>query len=291
MEFEAGPAANNPGLRAVLRRYAPTRDEATHPEANGIDCGAGPTLSGAAAPRARGSDPSAWRHAWCRHAWQSSAGSGHVVQGPLGLSEMAVRYVGCLLGRRLEPGPREPVGRADPATGLVHLGAEHRSGGGAAVVLLGARRGGGEREGRGGERCDCGWAGKAWGDPRMAFLKSPSPDSNSKDAAGGVSFREMGSATHSPTALPAAGSHLRRIDEHESAARRRVPGPRLGSSARASDFAALHGGRAMPRRLAGAGGRCVRADRRPVDRGALDRCRSNGAGRPARPGRCPCPGT
>jgi hypothetical protein len=29
--FEAGPAANNPGLRAVLRRYARQRDEATHP--------------------------------------------------------------------------------------------------------------------------------------------------------------------------------------------------------------------------------------------------------------------
>ena len=39
--MEAGPAANNPGPRAVLRRYVPKHDEATHPRGNRIDCGAG----------------------------------------------------------------------------------------------------------------------------------------------------------------------------------------------------------------------------------------------------------
>jgi hypothetical protein len=42
MEFEAGPAANNPGLRAVLRRHAPSATRQRTLEANGIDCRAGP---------------------------------------------------------------------------------------------------------------------------------------------------------------------------------------------------------------------------------------------------------
>jgi hypothetical protein len=42
VEFEAGPAANNPGLRAVLRRHAPSATRQRTLEANGIDCGAGP---------------------------------------------------------------------------------------------------------------------------------------------------------------------------------------------------------------------------------------------------------
>jgi hypothetical protein len=44
VEFEAGPAANNPGLRAVLRRHAPSATRQRTLEANGIDCGAGPVL-------------------------------------------------------------------------------------------------------------------------------------------------------------------------------------------------------------------------------------------------------
>ena len=40
---EAGPAANNPGLRAVLRRHAPSATRQRTLEANGIDCGAGPS--------------------------------------------------------------------------------------------------------------------------------------------------------------------------------------------------------------------------------------------------------
>jgi hypothetical protein len=42
VEFEAGPAANNPGPRAVLRRHAPSATRQRTLEANGIDCGAGP---------------------------------------------------------------------------------------------------------------------------------------------------------------------------------------------------------------------------------------------------------
>jgi hypothetical protein len=45
VEFEAGPAANNPGLRAVLRRHAPSATRQRTLEANGIDCGAGHVLS------------------------------------------------------------------------------------------------------------------------------------------------------------------------------------------------------------------------------------------------------
>jgi hypothetical protein len=40
--FEAGPAANNPGPRAVLRRHAPSATRQRTLAANGIDCGAGP---------------------------------------------------------------------------------------------------------------------------------------------------------------------------------------------------------------------------------------------------------
>jgi hypothetical protein len=42
VEFEAGPAANNPGPRAVLRRHAPSATRQRTLEANGIDRGAGP---------------------------------------------------------------------------------------------------------------------------------------------------------------------------------------------------------------------------------------------------------
>ena len=42
VESEAGPAANNPGLRAVLRRHAPSATRQRTLEANGNDCGAGP---------------------------------------------------------------------------------------------------------------------------------------------------------------------------------------------------------------------------------------------------------
>ena len=42
VECEAGPAANNPGPRAVLRRHAPSATRQRTLEANGIDCGAGP---------------------------------------------------------------------------------------------------------------------------------------------------------------------------------------------------------------------------------------------------------
>ena len=38
----AGPVANLPGLGAAVRRRAAPRVEATHAEANGIDCGASP---------------------------------------------------------------------------------------------------------------------------------------------------------------------------------------------------------------------------------------------------------
>jgi hypothetical protein len=44
VEFEAGPAANNPGPRAVLRRHAPSATRQRTLEANGIDRGAGPVL-------------------------------------------------------------------------------------------------------------------------------------------------------------------------------------------------------------------------------------------------------
>jgi hypothetical protein len=40
--LEAGPAANNPGPRAVLRRHALRAARRRTLEANGIDCGAGP---------------------------------------------------------------------------------------------------------------------------------------------------------------------------------------------------------------------------------------------------------
>src|SRR5215213_9429949 len=44
VEFEAGPAANNPGPRAVLRQHAPSATRQRTLEANGIDRGAGPVL-------------------------------------------------------------------------------------------------------------------------------------------------------------------------------------------------------------------------------------------------------
>jgi hypothetical protein len=52
VEFEAGPAANNPGPRAVLRRHAPSATRQRTLEANGIDRGAGSVLeqSSSAAP-------------------------------------------------------------------------------------------------------------------------------------------------------------------------------------------------------------------------------------------------
>ena len=43
---EAGPAANNPGPRAVLRRHAPSATRQRTLEANGIDCGASGLWSG-----------------------------------------------------------------------------------------------------------------------------------------------------------------------------------------------------------------------------------------------------
>src|SRR5205823_4390472 len=42
VQFEAGPAANNSGPRAVLRRHAPSATRQRTLKANGIDCGAGP---------------------------------------------------------------------------------------------------------------------------------------------------------------------------------------------------------------------------------------------------------
>jgi hypothetical protein len=45
VEFEAGPAANNPGPRAVLRQHAPSATRQRTLEANGIDRGAGPWFS------------------------------------------------------------------------------------------------------------------------------------------------------------------------------------------------------------------------------------------------------
>jgi hypothetical protein len=42
----AGPAANNPGPRAVLRRHAPSATRQRTLEANGIDCGASVLRSG-----------------------------------------------------------------------------------------------------------------------------------------------------------------------------------------------------------------------------------------------------
>ena len=53
VEFEAGPAANNPGLRAVLRRHAPSATRQRTLEANGIDCGAGPVLKAVVERRPR----------------------------------------------------------------------------------------------------------------------------------------------------------------------------------------------------------------------------------------------
>ena len=44
MECEAGPAANNPGPRAVLRRHAPSATRQRTLASNGIDRGAGPVL-------------------------------------------------------------------------------------------------------------------------------------------------------------------------------------------------------------------------------------------------------
>src|SRR5689334_1894643 len=49
MRCEAGPAANDPGLRAVLRRHAPSATRQRTLEANGVDCGAGPVRAWAAA--------------------------------------------------------------------------------------------------------------------------------------------------------------------------------------------------------------------------------------------------
>jgi hypothetical protein len=53
VEFEAGPAANNPGLRAVLRRHAPSATRQRTLEANGIDCGAGPVSEASGVRRER----------------------------------------------------------------------------------------------------------------------------------------------------------------------------------------------------------------------------------------------
>ena len=53
MRFKAGPAANNPGPRAVLRRHALRAQRQRTLEANGIDCGAGPLSKRAALRRER----------------------------------------------------------------------------------------------------------------------------------------------------------------------------------------------------------------------------------------------
>ena len=53
VEFEAGPAANNPGPRAVLRRHAPSATRQRTLEANGIDRGAGPVLKAVVERRPR----------------------------------------------------------------------------------------------------------------------------------------------------------------------------------------------------------------------------------------------
>src|SRR5215204_4793023 len=52
VELEAGPAANNPGPRAVLRQHAPSATRQRTLEANGIDRGAGPVLEAVRRPRA-----------------------------------------------------------------------------------------------------------------------------------------------------------------------------------------------------------------------------------------------
>src|SRR5215218_8107596 len=44
VEFEASPAANNPGPSAVLRQHAPSATRQRTLEANRIDRGAGPVL-------------------------------------------------------------------------------------------------------------------------------------------------------------------------------------------------------------------------------------------------------
>ena len=66
VECEARPAANNPGLRAVLRRHAPSATRQRTLEANGIDCGAGPvyersSYAASGTARARLSGRRAWR--------------------------------------------------------------------------------------------------------------------------------------------------------------------------------------------------------------------------------------
>ena len=64
VEFEAGPAANNPGPRAVLRRHAPSATRQRTLEANGIDRGAGPVLKAvvsAAVALYRICSPSRWK--------------------------------------------------------------------------------------------------------------------------------------------------------------------------------------------------------------------------------------
>jgi len=53
VELEAGPAANNPGPRAVLRQHAPSATRQRTLEANGIDRGAGPVLEAVVERRAR----------------------------------------------------------------------------------------------------------------------------------------------------------------------------------------------------------------------------------------------
>ena len=79
--FQAGPAANNPGPRAVLRRHAPSATRQRTLEANGIDCGAGRAsgaerltpAQGAARARARG------RRAWRGVSGRRPAGSSATV--------------------------------------------------------------------------------------------------------------------------------------------------------------------------------------------------------------------
>src|SRR5215207_4866572 len=51
VEFEAGPAANNPGPRAVLRRNAPSATRQRTLEQTGSTVGPVPYLGGAATPR------------------------------------------------------------------------------------------------------------------------------------------------------------------------------------------------------------------------------------------------
>jgi hypothetical protein len=84
VEFEAGPAANNPGLRAVLRRHARGATRQRTLEANGIDCGAGP-VSGASRYAAS---------SMTRPRLSAQASAGHAARGmaaPVARARLATR--------------------------------------------------------------------------------------------------------------------------------------------------------------------------------------------------------